>query len=88
MPRFNREELTEEQKVARHIEAMGHSEQLVLELVAAGVHSEDIHSTIKRNTDHLSLMLGKEMISTSGADLTAFQEAVTLGEAFILEPAE
>jgi hypothetical protein len=84
MPRPNREELTEEQKVARHIEAMGHSEQLVLELVAAGVHSDDIHSTIKRNTDHLSLMLGKEMISTSGADLTGFEEAVTLGEEFIV----
>lgn len=82
MPRL-REELTEEQKVARHIEAMGHSEQLVRELVTAGTHSEEIHATIKRNTDHLNIMMGKEMISTSGADLTNFQEAVSLGEAFI-----
>lgn len=83
MPRPQREELTEEQKVARHIEAMGHSEQLVRELVAAGNHSEDIHATIKRNTDHLNIMLGKDMIANSGSDLTSFQEAVTLGEAFI-----
>jgi hypothetical protein len=84
MPRPNREELTEEEKVAKHIEAMGHSEQLIRELVAAGQHSDNIHSTIQRNIDHLTLMLSKENIANSGSPLLVnFQEAVTLGQAFI-----
>jgi hypothetical protein len=87
MPRPNREELTEEQKVAKHIEAMGHSEQLVRELVVAGEHNDNVHSTIKRNIDHLSLMLSKENIANSGSPLLVnFEEAVSLGQAFI--PAE
>lgn len=83
MPRPQREELTEEQKVARHIEAMGHSEQLIRELVTAGNHSEDIHAVISRNVDHLNIMFSREIISNSGSDLTSFQEAVSLGQAFI-----
>ncbi len=78
------EELTEEQKIAKHIEAMGHSEQLVRELISQGIHSERIHKDIKRNIDHLSYMLGKPEISNSGSpQLAGFQEAVELGQEFI-----
>jgi hypothetical protein len=86
MPRPVREELTEAQQAAKHLEAMGHSVDLILRLVAEDVHSDEIHATIKRNTDHLALMLGKGIITNSGADLTSFQEAVSDGEAFIAQP--
>lgn len=66
------------------IRAAGDSEDLVRRLVEEGVHSEEIHNTIKRNTDHLSLILSKEEVQASNSPrLAGFQEAVTLGEAFI-----
>lgn len=68
------------------IRAAGDSEDLVRKLVADGEHSEEIHNTIKRNTDHLSLILSKEEIQASNSPrLVGFQEAVDLGIAFISE---
>lgn len=86
MPLRNREELTPEQQTARHIEAMGHSENLIRELVAAGNYDDNIEATIQRNVDHLALMLSKENITNSGSDrLVGFQEAVTLGTDFLAQ---
>ena len=84
MPTRRREPPTPEQKLSKHIMAMVHSEQLIRELVAAGVHSEDIHTKIKSNVDHLNIMFAIDIIANSDSDLTSFQEAVALGEAFIL----
>ncbi len=78
--------ITPEIDVEGTIRAAGDSEDLVRRLVAEGEHSEDIHATIKRNTDHLSLILSKEEIQASGSPrLAGFQEAVDLGVAFIVE---
>jgi hypothetical protein len=86
MPRLVREELTESQQAAKHLGAMGHSVDLILRLVAKDVHSDEIHTAIKRNTDHLAIMLSKDIIKNSGADLTSFQKAVSDGKAFIVQP--
>lgn len=68
------------------IRAAGDSEDLVRALVTAGEHSEEIHNTIKRNTDHLSLILSKDEVKESKSPrLAGFQQAVTLGVAFIAE---
>jgi hypothetical protein len=73
-----------EMDVQKTIEAAGHSEDLVRRLITEGVHSEQIHDTIKRNTDHLSIILGKQpVIDSNSPRLDGFREAVTLGEAFI-----
>jgi hypothetical protein len=73
-----------EMDVEKTIEAAGHSEELVRRLITEGVHSEQIHDTIKRNTDHLSIILGKQpVIDSNSPRLDGFREAVTLGEAFI-----
>ncbi len=78
--------ITPEIDVEGTIRAAGDSEDLVRRLVAEGEHSEDIHATIKRNTDHLSLILSKTEIQASGSPrLAGFQEAVDLGVAFIVE---
>jgi hypothetical protein len=80
----DRPELTEEQKTQKQIEAMSDSETLVRRLVADETHNKNIHETIERNIDHLSLMLSKENISKSGSPLLAgFQEAVNLGRNFV-----
>lgn len=68
------------------IRAAGDSEDLVRRLVTEGEHSEEIHNTIKRNTDHLSLILSKEEVQASNSPrLAGFQQAVDLGVAFIAE---
>ena len=73
-----------EMNVEKTIEVAGHSETLVRRLVTAGVHSEEIHETIKRNTDHLGLILKKQpIIDSNSPNLDGFREAITLGEAFI-----
>jgi len=66
------------------IRAAGDSEDLVRRLVAEGVHSDEIHETIKRNTDHLSIILSKEEVSASKSPrIKNFKEAVKLGVDFI-----
>lgn len=78
--------ITPEIDVEGTIRAAGDSEDLVRALVTAGEHSEEIHNTIKRNTDHLSLILSKDEIKASKSPrLAGFQQAVTLGVAFIAE---
>ena len=70
----------------RTLESTGHSEDLVRRLVAEGIHSEEIHNTITRNTEHIKIILGREQVASSGSPrLAAFEEAVALGEAFVAE---
>lgn len=66
------------------IESTGYSEDLIRKLVAEGVHSEEIHSTITRNVNHIKIILGKQqVIDSQSPRLIGFEEAVALGEAFV-----
>ena len=70
----------------RTLESTGHSEDLIRRLVAEGVHSEEIHKTITKNTEHIKIILGKQkVIDSESPRLVGFQEAVDLGEAFVAE---
>jgi len=90
MPELQREGRPEF-NLEQTLESTGHSEDLVRRLVDEGVHGEEIHNTITRNTEHIKIILGKqEVIDSESPRLVAFQEAVDLGEAFVSEevPAE
>jgi hypothetical protein len=66
------------------LESTGHSEDLVRRLVTESTHSEEIHSIITQNTEHIKTILGKqEVIDSASPRLVGFQEAVELGEAFV-----
>lgn len=80
---IGKEELTEEQKVARHISAMGDSVTVINEAIEKGDNSENAHKRIEANVSHLELMIGKDMIANSGQDLTAFTAAIAAGKSFI-----
>lgn len=83
MPRPEREGRPEF-NLEKTLESTGHSEELVRRLVAEGVHNEQVHDTITRNTEHIKIILGKEQVASSGSPrLAGFQEAVALGEAFV-----
>lgn len=82
MPKLNEER--PEFDLERTLESTGHSEDLIRRLVSEGVHSEEIHDTITRNTEHIKIILGKqEVIDSESPRLVEFQEAVELGEAFV-----
>lgn len=60
------------------------SENLVKKLVSNGTYSQDIYNVIKRNIDHLNIILNREEIKkTNSPKLYDFQEAITLGRDFI-----
>ena len=85
MPRLQRES-TREFNLEKCLESTGHSEDLILRLVSEGVHSEEIHKTITKNTEHIKIILGKqEVIDSASPRLVSFQEAVELGETFVQE---
>ena len=66
------------------LESTGHSEDLVRRLVTESTHSEEIHSIITKNAEHIKIILGKqEVIDSASPRLVGFQEAVELGEAFV-----
>lgn len=73
------------EQVQQDIKALGDSVSLIEQLVAEGEHSEEIHSTISRNTRHIRIMLDKTYIQESDADLQVFEDAATLGEDFIAQ---
>lgn len=79
-----REQDSLEFNLEQTLESTGHSEDLVRRLVAEGEHSEEIHDTITRNTEHIKIILGKqEVIDSASPRLVEFQEAVDLGEEFV-----
>jgi|DEB0MinimDraft_10_1074344.scaffolds.fasta_scaffold10665_4 hypothetical protein len=83
MPRLERGSVREF-NLDKCLESTGHSEDLIRILVSEGVHSEKIHKTITRNTEHIKIIIGKqEVIDSASPRLVAFQEAVDLGEAFV-----
>lgn len=84
---FNFEELTDEQKAERQVSAMRDSLNLINEIIAKGDHGKEAHDTIKRNYEHLEIMLGQEHIQAHGGDLAEFTEVVEAGKAFVADPA-
>ena len=82
LERFNKPEFNLEQT----LNSTGDSEDLIRRLVTEGVHSEEIHNTIQRNTEHIRIVLGREQVASSNSPrLADFLEAAELGEAFIAE---
>ena len=74
-----------EHNTEQDIKAMYDSVSLIYSLVDAGVHSDEIHDTITRNTSHLQLMLKKDHIKNSSHNLLPFSSAVEAGNDFLAE---
>jgi hypothetical protein len=72
------EEITAEQ-VAQDIKALGDSVTLIDAILAQDVRTEEDDDTLDRNVRHIEIMLAKEHIKSSGADLKPFKDAVAKG---------
>jgi hypothetical protein len=74
---------TPEMRLHNDISAMYDSVNLINELIATNEHSDKLHDTIKRNVDHLSIMLTRQNIIDNNTGTTDFNTAITNGNLFI-----
>jgi hypothetical protein len=68
-------EITAEQ-VAQDIKALGDSVTVIDAVLAQDVRTEEDNDTLDRNVRHIQIMLAKDYIKESGADLNPFEAAV------------
>ena len=80
---MNFETETPEIRLQNDISAMYDSVNLINELIANNQHSDEIHTTIQRNVEHLSIMLTRQNIIDNNTDTTDFNAAITNGNLFI-----
>ena len=71
-------------EIAQHYSAAGDSVTLINELVALSERNDEQVDTVRRNVDHLKIMVAKDYWTTE--DLAPFNAAITAGTAVL--PAE
>jgi hypothetical protein len=69
-------ERTPEEQTAQDLKALGDSVTVIEETLALTEKTDDDLATIARNAEHIELMLTKQHIIDSGADLKPFKDAV------------
>jgi hypothetical protein len=58
------------------------SVNLINELVALGVHSEEVDSSVQANYQHLEIILTRENVIADATDKTPYLDAIAAGKAF------
>ena len=80
------DELTTEQ-IAQNYTAMGHSVQLITDVIAgdamADDDAEERQGCVDRNVEHLQLMVAKDYWTDE--DMTAVNSAITAGQGYTAE---
>ena len=71
-------------EIAQHYSAAGDSVTLINELVALSERNDEQVDTVRRNVEHLEIMVAKDFWTTE--DLAPFNAAITAGNAVL--PAE
>ena len=62
------------EQIAQHYSAAMHSVNLITTLAAQPTMNQDDHDTVRRNKEHLQIMLTKDYWTTE--DLTPFRNAI------------
>ena len=80
------DELTTEQ-IAQNYTAMGHSVQLITDVIAGNAMADDEaaerQGCVDRNVEHLQLMVAKDYWTSE--DMTAVNAAITAGQGYTAE---
>ena len=80
------DELTTEE-IAQHYTAMGHSVQLITDVIAgdamADEEAEERQGCVDRNVEHLQLMVAKDYWTDE--NMTAVNAAITAGQGYTAE---
>ena len=69
------------QEIAQHYSAAGDSVTLINELVALSERDDEQVDTVRRNVEHLEIMVAKDFWTTE--DLEPFNAAITAGNAVL-----
>jgi hypothetical protein len=69
------------EEIAQHYSAAGDSVTLINELVALSERDDDQVDTVRRNVEHLEIMVAKDFWTTE--DLAPFNAAITAGNAVL-----
>ena len=79
------EEVRTAEEIAKDYEAMGHSVELINGIIdgskMAGESDEDKKDCVKRNVEHLELMVAKDYWTNE--DMTAVNSAIQSGNSYI-----
>jgi GH35 family endo-1,4-beta-xylanase len=67
-------------QIAQHYTAMGHSVDLINEVIATGDKDAESLDTISRNVEHLELMKTRDYWTSE--DMTAVDAAIVSGKAY------
>jgi hypothetical protein len=68
------DEVVTVEEIAQHFTAMGHSVDLINEVIASGETDEESLDTIRRNKEHLELMLTRDFWTNE--DMSAVHAAI------------
>lgn len=68
-------------EIAQHYKAAGDSVTLINELVALSERDSEQVDTVRRNVEHLEIMVAKDFWTTE--NLTPFNNAITAGNAVL-----
>ena len=71
--------------IQQDIKAMFDSVHLIDELIAADIHDAEKDDCVKRNYQHLEIMMDKDWIKESGEDLQPFVDCVDRAKAWLGE---
>ena len=71
--------------VQQDIKAMWDSVHLIDEIIAADKHDEQLDDSVRRNYQHLEIMMGKDWIIDSGEDLQPFVDCVAHAKTWLGE---
>ena len=74
---------TTTENITKHISALNDSASLISEKVESGNTDEQTLGHVKRNYQHIEIMLAKDFIANSGEDLKVFEDAAAAGKAFV-----
>ena len=67
-------------QIAQHYTAMGHSVDLINEIIATGDTDAESIDAVSRNVEHLELMLTRDFWTSE--DMTAVNAAISSGHAY------
>jgi hypothetical protein len=76
-------ELTDAEKAAQQVGTAMDSVNLINNLIAAAGRSDEELSTVRRNVEHLKIVINRDVVKNSAEDLAPLNAAIEAGTAFL-----
>jgi hypothetical protein len=76
-------EVTDAEKATRQVASAMDSVNLINDLIAAGDRAEQKLDTIRRNVEHLKIVVARDVVKNSTEDLAPLNAAAAAGDAFL-----